>query len=251
MDLLTLPASIFTIALVFSRVGAIMMLLPGIGEVGVPARVRLGLALMVALIVGSIVGRSMPPMPEQPFELGGLIIQEVLIGLYFGALSRLMMSALLVAGQVAGMQSGLAFAQSFDPTQGQQGAVMATFLNLVAVTLVFVTGLHHIFLTGIVGSYSIIPAGSIPDLGDVAQLGTQVVAQSFRVGMQMAAPLIAFGLVFYLALGVLSRLMPQVQIFFVAMPLNVFAGLSIFAISLGSILNVWLQHIENFAQSMN
>ncbi len=251
MDLLTLPASIFTIALVFSRVGAIMMLLPGIGEVGVPARVRLGLALMVALIVGSIVGRSMPPMPEQPFELGGLIIQEVLIGLYFGALSRLMMSALLVAGQVAGMQSGLAFAQSFDPTQGQQGAVMATFLNLVAVTLVFVTGLHHIFLTGIVGSYSIIPAGSIPDLGDVAQLGTQVVAQSFRVGMQMAAPLIAFGLVFYLALGVLSRLMPQVQIFFVAMPLNVFAGLSIFAISLGSILNVWLQHIEHFAQSMN
>jgi len=251
VDLLTLPASIFTIALVFSRVGAIMMLLPGIGEVGVPARVRLGLALMVALIVGSIVGRSMPPMPEQPFELGGLIIQEVLIGLYFGALSRLMMSALMVAGQVAGMQSGLAFAQSFDPTQGQQGAVMATFLNLVAVTLVFVTGLHHIFLTGIVGSYSIIPAGSIPNLGDVAQLGTQVVAQSFRVGMQMAAPLIAFGLVFYLALGVLSRLMPQVQIFFVAMPLNVFAGLSIFAISLGSILNVWLQHIENFAQSMN
>ncbi|MDQ7018105.1 MAG: flagellar biosynthetic protein FliR [Robiginitomaculum sp.] len=251
MDALTLPASIFTIALVFSRVGAIMMLLPGIGEVGVPARVRLSLALIMALIVGAIVGRSMPPMPDQPFELAGLIIQEVLIGLYFGALSRLMMSALVVAGQVAAMQSGLAFAMSFDPTQGQQGAVMATFLNLVAVTLVFVSGLHHLFLTGVVGSYAIIPAGSIPNLGDVAQLGTQVVAQSFRVGIQMGAPLIAFGLVFYLALGVLSRLMPQVQIFFVAMPLNVFAGLSIFALSLGSILNVWLRHIENFAQSMN
>ncbi|MDQ7077344.1 MAG: flagellar biosynthetic protein FliR [Robiginitomaculum sp.] len=185
MDALTLPASIFTIALVFSRVGAIMMLLPGIGEVGVPARVRLSLALIMALIVGAIVGRSMPPMPDQPFELAGLIIQEVLIGLYFGALSRLMMSALVVAGQVAAMQSGLAFAMSFDPTQGQQGAVMATFLNLVAVTLVFVSGLHHLFLTGVVGSYAIIPAGSIPNLGDVAQLGTQVVAQSFRVGIQM------------------------------------------------------------------
>ncbi len=237
--------------LVFARAGAIMMLLPGIGEVGVPTRVRLGLALTVALIIGGIVGGDMPPLPEEPLVMAGLITQEALIGLYFGSLARLMMSALVVAGQVAGMQSGLAFAQSFDPTQGQQGAIMASFLNLIAVTLIFVSGLHRLFLTGIVGSYSIIPAGSIPEFGDVAQLGTEVVAQSFRVGLQMAAPLIAFGLVFYLALGVLSRLMPQVQIFFVAMPLNVFAGLSILAISLGAILNVWLQHIENFAQSLN
>jgi flagellar biosynthesis protein FliR len=251
VDALTLPASFFTLTLVFARTGAIMMLLPGIGEVGVPTRIRLALALVITLIVGSVVGGGMPPLPEQPLMLGGLIIQEVLIGLFFGTLARLMMSALVVAGQVAAMQSGLAFAMSFDPTQGQQGAVMATFLNLVAVTLVFVSGLHHLFLSGIVGSYSIIPVGSVPALGDVAQLGTQVVAQSFRVGIQMAAPLIAFGLVFYLALGVLSRLMPQVQIFFVAMPLNVFAGLAIFAISLGSILNVWLRHIEAFAQSMN
>ncbi|PHS27636.1 MAG: flagellar biosynthetic protein FliR [Robiginitomaculum sp.] len=251
MEGLNLSASVFTYALVFSRAGAIMMLLPGIGEVGVPTRIRLALAFSVTLIIGNIVGNDMPPLPDEPFVLAGLIIQEVIIGLYFGVLARLMMSALVVAGQVASMQSGLGFAMSFDPTQGQQGAVMATFLNLVAVTLVFVSGLHHLFLTGIVGSYAIIPAGSVPMLGDAAQLGTQVVAQSFRVGMQMAAPLIAFGLVFYLALGVLSRLMPQVQIFFVAMPLNVFAGLAIFTISMGSMLNVWLRHIENFAQSMN
>lgn len=251
MDSLNLTASIFTLALVFARTGAVLMLLPGIGEVGVPARVRLSLALIITLIIGGIVGPVMPPMPEEPLVLAGLITQEVLIGLYFGVLARLMMSAIVVAGQVAGMQSGLAFAQSFDPTQGQQGAVLATFLNLVAVTLVFVSGLHHLFLTGIIGSYTIIPAGSLPNLGDVAQLGTEIVARSFMVGMQMAAPLIAFGLVFYLALGVLSRLMPQVQIFFVAMPLNVYAGLAIFAISMGAMLNVWLRHIEAFAQSMN
>ncbi len=228
-----------------------MMLLPGIGEIGVPTRVRLGLAIIVALIVGGIVGGQMPPMPEQPYVFAGLIIQEVLIGLFFGALARLMMSALVVAGQVAGMQTGLAFAQTFDPTQGQQGAILASFLNLTAVTLIFATGLHHLFLTGIVGTYAIIPAGSIPAVGDVAQMGTHVVAQSFRVGLQMAAPLIAFGLVFYLALGVLSRLMPQVQIFFVAMPLNVYAGLAIFAISLGAILSVWFEHMETYVQSLN
>ncbi len=248
---LSLPSSIFAIALVFARTGAIMMLMPGIGEVGVPTRIRLGLALTVALIIGGIVGNQMPSMPAQPYLFAGLIIQEVLIGLFFGALARLMMSALVVAGQVAGMQTGLAFAQTFDPTQGQQGAILASFLNLTAVTLIFATGLHHLFLTGIVGTYSIIPAGSIPVIGDVAQMGTQVVTQSFRVGLQMAAPLIAFGLVFYLALGVLSRLMPQVQIFFVAMPLNVFAGLAIFAIAMGSILNVWFRHIETYVQGVN
>ncbi len=227
------------------------MLLPGFGEIGVPSRIRLGLALAVSLIVGNIVGDVLPPMPDQVSVFAALVVQEVLIGLFFGALMRMMMSGLVVAGQVAGMQTGLAFAQSFDPSQGQQGAILAAFLNLTAVTMIFATGLHHMFLTGIVGTYAIIPAGSIPMLADVAKLGTEVVAQSFRVGLQMAAPLIAFGLIFYLALGVLSRLMPQVQIFFVAMPANVFAGLAIFAISLGAILSVWYQHIETFVQSLN
>lgn len=248
---LDISASLFAIFLVFARAGAIMMLLPGFGEVGVPSQIRLTLALAVSLIVGNIVGADLPVMPAQPMQLTGLIAQEVLIGLFFGAMARMMMSALVVAGQVAGMQTGLAFAQSFDPSQGQQGAILASFLNLTAITLIFSTGLHHMFLTGIVGSYAIIPAGTIPILGDVAEMGTHVVAQSFKVGLQMAAPLIAFGLIFYLALGVLSRLMPQVQIFFVAMPANVYAGLAIFAISLGAILSVWFEHIETFAKSMN
>lgn len=250
MVALDLPASIFAIALVFARTGAMMMLLPGIGEIGVPARVRLGLALAVALIVAGLVGDSLPPMPPQPLALAGLVIEEVLIGLFFGALLRMMMSALVVAGQMIGMETGLAFAQSFDPTQGRQGAIVATFLNLTAVTMIFVSGLHHVFLRGIAGTYRIMPAGAVPRFDDAAQMATMVVAQSFAVGMQMAAPLIAFGLVFYLALGVLSRLMPQVQIFFVAMPLNIFAGLAIFTISLGAMLGVWFRHMEMLAQGL-
>ena len=250
MDALDLPASIYAILLVFARTGAMMMLVPGIGEIGVPARVRLGLALAVAVIVAASVGDALPPMPPKPLALAGLITEEVLIGLFFGSLLRLMMSALVVAGQMIGMETGLAFAQSFDPTQGRQGAILATFLNLTAVTMIFVSGLHHVFLQGLVGTYRIMPAGAAPMLEDVASMGTMVVAQAFAVGMQMAAPLIAFGLVFYLALGVLSRLMPQVQIFFVAMPLNIFAGLAILTLSLGAIMGVWFRHMEMLAQGL-
>ncbi|VAV86866.1 Flagellar biosynthesis protein FliR, partial [hydrothermal vent metagenome] len=154
-------------------------------------------------------------------------------------------------GQMIAMQSGLGFAQSFDPSQGRQSAIFATFLNLTAVVLIFTTGLHHMFLTGLVGSYDLIPVGSLPSGVDVKTLATDTVAQSFRLGIQISAPLIAFGLIFYLSLGVLSRLMPQVQIFFVAMPLNVLVGIAIFALSFGAMMGVWLRYLESYGASLN
>ncbi|VAV96672.1 Flagellar biosynthesis protein FliR, partial [hydrothermal vent metagenome] len=225
MELLSISTTAFAAGLVFARLGAMLMLFPGFGETSVPARLRLALALVLALTVGSLIADQMPPMPNKPLALAGLVAGEVLVGLMFGSIARLMMSALATAGQMIAMQSGLGFAQSFDPSQGRQSAIFATFLNLTAVVLIFTTGLHHMFLTGLVGSYDLIPVGSLPSGVDVKTLATDTVAQSFRLGIQISAPLIAFGLIFYLSLGVLSRLMPQVQIFFVAMPLNVLVGI--------------------------
>ncbi len=251
MEIMTLSSTAFGAGLVFARIGSMLMLFPGIGESSVPIRMRLALALVLAVMIGSLLGDRLPPVPEQPLALAGLIGGEVLIGLMFGAIARLMMSALAVAGQMSGMQTGLAFAQTFDPSQGRQGAIFATFLNLTAVVLIFTTGLHHMFISGLVGSYELIPIGVIPAAGDPAALATDTVARSFRLGIQMAAPLIAFGLIFYLALGVLSRLMPQVQIFFVAMPGNVLVGLMIFALSFSAMLGVWLRYIEEYGALLN
>ncbi len=236
----------FAAGLVFARLGSMLMLLPGFGETPVPVRLRLALALIISLSVGTLIADRLPSVPDQAWMLAKLVGGEVLVGLMFGSIARLMMSALSTAGQMIAMQSGLAFAQTFDPSQGRQGAIFATFLNLLAVVLVFVTGLHHLFLSGLVGSYDVIAPGMLPPAGDPAVLATDTVASSFRLGIQMAAPLIAFGLIFYLALGVLSRLMPQVQIFFVAMPSNVLVGLAIFALSLGAMIGVWLEYMEQY-----
>jgi flagellar biosynthetic protein FliR len=251
METMNLASLAFAAGLVFARLGSMLMLLPGFGEAPVPARLRLALALVLSVMVGSLILDQLPPVPEHAWSLAALIGGEVLVGLMFGAIGRLMMSALAVAGQMTGMQTGLAFAQTFDPSQGRQGAIFATFMNLLAVVLIFTTGLHHMFITGLVGSYELIPAGILPPAGDPAMLATDTVAKSFRLGIQMAAPLIAFGLIFYLALGVLSRLMPQVQIFFVAMPSNVMVGMAIFAMSLGAMMGVWLQYIETYGASLN
>ena len=112
---------------------------------------------------------------------------------------------------------------------------MATFLSVVAVALIFAFDLHHLLIRAIADSYTLFrPGGGLPT-GDFAALAVKVVAESFLVAIQLAAPFLVFGLVFYVGLGILSRLMPQVQIFFVAMPANILLGFVILMLLMGSI----------------
>lgn len=238
---------VFAGALIFARLGAILMLLPGFGEGSIPPRIRLAFALLFALALGPILAGEMPAQPERPLQVAGLIINEVLIGLMIGSVARMFLASAAVAGQVIGQQSGLAMAQVFDPSQGQQGALMATFLNLTFMLLLFATNVHHLLLQAAQGSYTLFPAGQLPMIEDAAQWALSAFADAFMIGVQMASPLIVFGLVFYFGLGILSRLMPQAQIFFIAMPSNIMAGLFITSIALGSMATLWLSRMERFA----
>ncbi|WP_300543107.1 flagellar biosynthetic protein FliR [Maricaulis sp.] len=245
------PEIVFAAGLVFARIGSILMLMPGFGEPSIPVRIRLAFALLVCLIVGPAIAPVLPPMPAQPLAMTALVMGEVVVGLMIGAVARIFMSAAAVAGQVIGMQTSLAMAQSFDPSQGQQGALIATFLNLTFLVLLFATNIHHLLLQMMVNSYSVFDAGRMPSLADGAQWALEAFIDAFRIGVQLAAPLIVFGLTFYLALGVLSRLMPQAQIFFIAMPSNIMVGLFILTIALGAMAAVWLERMQRFAVDMN
>lgn len=245
------PELVFAGGLVFARIGAILMLMPGFGEPSIPMRIRLSFALLVCVVLGPVIAPRLPALPEQPLMLAGLVMGEVITGLMIGAVARIFMSAAAVAGQVIGMQSGLAMAQSFDPSQGQQGALVATLLNLTFLLLLFATSTHHLLLAMMVNSYDVFDAGQMPSMADGAQWALNAFIDAFNIGVQLAAPLIVFGLVFYLALGVLSRLMPQAQIFFIAMPSNIIVGLFILTISLGAMSAVWLERMQRFATDMN
>jgi len=241
------PGLVFAAGLVFARLGAILMLLPGIGEPSIPPRLRLSFALLFAIAMGPLLMPQMPPLPSNALAVGGLVIAEVVTGLMIGAVARIFLSTAAVAGQLIGMSTGLAAAQTFDPSQGMQGAIIGAFLNLTFVTLLFAVNLHHLLLNAAANSYMVFPAGELPPLNDAAAWALDAFIDAFRIGVQLAAPLIVFGLVFYLALGVLSRLMPQAQIFFIAMPSNILIGLSIVAMALGSMGLVWMERMERFA----
>ncbi|MCP2670768.1 flagellar type III secretion system protein FliR [Maricaulaceae bacterium EIL42A08] len=243
--------AVFAAAMVFARMGAILMLLPGIGETSIPPRIRLSFALAFALVVGPVIAPQLPPAPETTLGVAGLIMIEVVIGLMIGAASRFLLMAGSVAGQIIGYQTGLAMAQSFDPTQGQSGALTAQFLNLLFMVLLLATNIHHLLLQAAAGSYELMPAGEAPMWGDAALWALNLFTSAFVLAIQISAPLVAFGLVFYLGLGVLSRLMPQAQIFFIAMPLNILIGFSILAITLGAASLVWLGRAEEFATTLS
>jgi flagellar biosynthesis protein FliR len=247
MDLTIYGIEIWATALLFARLGAMIMLLPGFGETVVPARVRLAFALVFAIMLSPTLADRMPPPGDTVWSMAFQIGSETLIGALLGGAARILVSATATAGQIIGLEIGLAFAQTADPTMTQSGQLMAVFLSLLGVTLIFATGLHHMFIEGVAGSYDIIAPGAVAPVGDAAQLALEATATSFRVGFQIAMPLIAAGLIFRLGLGVLSRLIPQIQVFFIALPLQVMGGLVVFALGLSTGMLIWLDSLERYA----
>jgi flagellar biosynthetic protein FliR len=232
--------------LVFFRVGALIMLIPGIGEGYVPVRLRLSLAFVLAFCLAPVAGPSLPPIPDGIGAMVGYVIRETLIGLMIGAILRLFLASLTTTGEVVSLQTTLAFAQTANPLQASPATTVGTFLTIMGVTLIFDTDLHRMFLSAIAHSYTLFPPIKPLPVNDAAALATQTVAKAFALGVQLAAPVIVFSLVINIAAGLVGRMMPQFQIFFAVTPLTILFGLSIFALSLGSIGMVWVRSYGDF-----
>ncbi len=235
-----LPAQVFALFLVFVRIGAAFAVLPGFSEAFVAMRFRLMLAGATSLVLAPVVGTSLPSAPASPAALLLMIGGESMVGLFIGLTARLALAAVQTAGMIIGLQTSLANAFAFDPTTAQQSAVVGAWLSTIALVLIFVTDLHHLMLRALVDSYVLFVPGNAPPLGDFAAAITRLVSETFLLGVRIASPFMAFGFIFFLALGLLARLMPQVQIFFVAMPLQIVLGFFALAATLALGMFVFL-----------
>ena len=225
IDLSFLPALAAAFLLVFARIGTMLMLLPGLGEQNLSARMRLTFALVLAAVLLPLHRSAYHIDPARLGRRSVMLVEEILIGATLGITARLTISALEVAGSVIAQQLGLGFVTAVDPTQGEQGAIVGNFLTMLGITLFFATDMHHLVIAALNDSYTLFAPGEMPAPGDAAALITRTVSGAFRIGIQLSAPFLVFGLVFNIGLGVLSRLMPQMQVFFVALPLSILLGL--------------------------
>src|SRR5262245_4039675 len=250
IDVSFLPALAATFMLVFARIGTMVMLLPGLGEMSMPVRVRLTVALVLSAMF--------LPLHRNAYavdlkELGPVLLMlghEIIIGAILGLTARLSISALQVAGAVIAQQMGLGFVTAVDPSQGQRNVFGSNFLSMLGVPLIFATDLHYLVIAALNDSYRLFAPGAAILVGDVAQLMTTTIAGAFKVGIQLAAPFLVFGLLFNLGLGLLSRLMPQMQVFFVGMPLSIMAGLLILVLVLAAMMGTYLDGFESVLREL-
>jgi flagellar biosynthetic protein FliR len=251
IDISYLPALAAAFLLVFARTGTMVMLLPGLGEQNISARLRLTVALVLAAVL--------LPLHRDAYQIDTsalaptivLLVEEIFIGAVLGLTARLTISALDVAGSVIAQQLGLGFVTAIDPTQGEQGAILGNFLTMLGITLFFATDMHHLVIAALNDSYSLFAPGEVPASGDVAALVTKTVSGAFRIGIQLSAPFLAFGLLFNLGLGVLSRLMPQMQVFFVALPASILIGFLFLVLVLGAMMGLFLDYASGVLHELS
>ena len=242
---LLIPEIATAFMLTFARVGTLVMLMPGIGEQMIPGRARLGLALLLSLVLFPLT-RTLLPSGGPPASVIGVLIGEIAVGLVLGLSIRMVVGALQTAGNIVAQELGLAFAMSVDPAMGGQQAAIGNFLTLLGITLIFAADLHHLAITAIRDSYAFLPPAGVPEVGDAATLAIKAVARGFALAVQIAAPFIVFGILFNLGLGVLSRLMPQLQVFFLAMPATILIGMLVLLAVLGVMMGVFVEDLGKF-----
>ncbi len=231
-----LGAELFATFLVFVRIGAAFITLPTIGETFFSPRARLALALLLSVIVAPVVSPLLPEMPPRVGDMALMMLGEVIYGVFIGGVARILFNALAIAGVVWSFLSGLASALLFNPLLADQGALQSVFFTLLGLALLFATDIHHLLIRTVVESYMLFEPGVVPMVGDMADVIARTVADSFKLGIQLVAPLIIVALMFYTLLGLLARLMPQMQVFFVAMPLQILIGMVVMFIAIGGMM---------------
>lgn len=230
---------VFPFFLLLARMGTAIMVFPAVSDKSVNVRFRMMLTVAVCVVLFPLLQPQLPTLPPRTGDMILLLFGELVIGLLMGFGARLFMAAMAVAGELISFMAGFQSATLFDPSSASSTGAPAVLLTLCAGLLVLVTGLHHELIRAVAASYAAFPAGQLPDVGDVNAAVVDIVAQVFKLGVMMAAPLIVTGLLANAMFGVLNRLIPQLQVFFISMPLVIGLSLIVLAASLGMMLQLW------------
>jgi flagellar biosynthetic protein FliR len=214
-----------------ARVLGLFAIAPVFGGLGVPRRVRLmiGLAVAFALIPGL---PAMPAVPPGSWTGIMIIAQQMLIGILMGLTLRIVFAAVDVAGEMIGMQMGLSFALFYDPQNAGQTAVLGQFLGLLATLTFLAMNGHLLTLSVLAESFQLLPVGISPVSGQGFVAAVSWSAVIFSAGVLLSLPIVAALLIANIAMGVLSRVAPQLNLFAVGFPVTIVAGFVVLTISL-------------------
>lgn len=237
--LAALPAWSFAFALVLARFGAAMALLPGLGEATIPAMIRAGLAFSLTILLLPAIFPHPPAAPDSGVQAAGMIAAEVVTGLWLAWLARLLCLAFSIAAQFIAYLLGISTVLQPDPELGAQSTALAALFSAAVPLVVLASGLYRLPLGALVGSFRLIPPGTLLPAADSTATAVAATSHCFALGLRLASPFVLASIVWHVAIGLLARMVPRLQVYFVALPGQIVGGLTLLALLFGAILAAW------------
>jgi flagellar biosynthetic protein FliR len=227
--------------LVFIRIGAILIMAPLFGSRNVPFQLKAGLSLVLAMVIFPVAGFQEVYLTGIP-SLVTAMVGEVLIGVIIGFTARLIFSAVQLAGQLIGFQMGFGIVNVIDPQTSTQFSIVAQFQNIMTLLIFLALDAHYWFILAISSSFELIPPLGFCFTNSLMEAIVSLSCNMFVIAAKVAAPVIAVLLFTSVALGLIARTVPQMNIFIVGFPIKIAVGLLGVGFSL-PLLSVMLRNI--------
>lgn len=233
--------------LVMARISGLFLSAPFFSRTVGPNRIKAVLVLALTVVIYPLVD----PWPQEGqaslFSLFHAAILEVIIGAVIGMLVHWVLVAVQVAGGVMGFQMGLSMAMVMDPTSGLQEGVLSNLLYLTGLMLFLAVDGHHMLLEGLARSFHALPMGQgLPAAGSMLEAGVAALLQMFQLALLISAPIIGFTKMLYLGMGLINKASPQIQVFFLSMPVAQMIGFLVMGLYLAVIGEVLIRELHSF-----
>ncbi len=226
-----------------ARILSMISVAPLFGHMAIPARVKVGLGLLLAIAIAP----GLPALPEvAPFSFDGVLLltQQVLIGLAIGFTMRIAFAGIELAGELAALTMGLSFASFFDPNSSSEASVLSQWFGWLALMVFVSANLHLAMLASVADSFHSLPISALPVGVGPFKLVTSYAGHIFMIGLQLALPIVAALLVTNLALGILTKAAPQLNIFAIGFPVTLGVGFLMTAMVLPYLTQPMMQAME-------
>ena len=237
MEILPLSYDEFkTFFLILTRVSVILFLFPFFSSRVIPVLTKAGLALVITVILYPVMDTSPGAFPATAWGMARMVLSELIVGMILGLLVQMFFEGIRIMGQLVGFQTGFAITNILDPQSGMQVSILSNMAYLVAMVLFLLLNGHHILLGAMRESFQIIEVGSLNLNRQIFQRVMASSADMFVIAIKIGAPAIAALLFTKVAFGLITKLMPQMNIMIVAFPVQIVVGLLFFGVCLSVLL---------------
>jgi flagellar biosynthesis protein FliR len=221
-----------TFLLIVARVSFVLFMMPIFGSRNIPALPKVGLTLTLGLLLLPVVGTGASSFPSDPYHFGVFILSECVIGFLLGLSVKILFSGVQMAGELAGFQMGLSMAQVIDPQSGMDTTLISQFHYILALLIFLSLDGHHWFFRALVQSFQSVAPGAVYLKDGVYRHLLSLSGEMFVTAIKIAAPVMVVLILTQVALGIVAKTVPQVNVLITSFPLTIGLGLIFLALSL-------------------